>query len=121
MTEPAGAMTREDLFKILAEEVFRDGIVDDDEGQLLRMIASHLNLDPVAAASISGAARRRYQAGGLGEERRFSAPDVYRDVLKAIYADGEVDDDEAMMLISLQAVLAIEDELHEKILGEIRS
>ncbi len=114
-----GAMTREDLFRILAEEVFRDGIVEQGESSLLRVAAVHLDLGAIEASSITGAARRKYDAGDLGEERRFLPPAVYLEVLKAVHADGKVDPDESEMLDSIRALLDIDDECHNHLMASL--
>lgn len=116
----AGALTREGLFRMVTDEVFRDGRVDPDEQKVLQVVSRFLKLDPARAGEISRGSKKAYQAGALEGGGALDPARLYRRILAAVLADGEVDDLEAKMLLGLRQVLGIDLEAHEALEAALR-
>lgn len=111
------ALTAEGLFRLVTDEVFADGVLEDHEQQLMKTLAKFLRLDPERAREIARDSKAAYKAGQLEPSGRLSPRRLYDRILVAIMADGEVDDYEAQLLVGMKQVLGIGDEAHAGMLA----
>lgn len=74
-------LTRDGLFMLVAEEVFKDGIVTTAENELLGELTRLLKLPESLARSIARQARQRFLDGKLGTARPLSPEMLYERVL----------------------------------------
>jgi len=116
--EEGQALTREGLFQMLAEEAFRDGVLEDWERKVLQKVARFLRLDGALAKQIARDAKKRFLAGELGEAARLDPRRLYTRVVAMILSDGEVDELERKMLDGLRRLFSIDDAVHAQLLAE---
>jgi hypothetical protein len=95
------------LFALVCDEVFRDGVVEAHENRILNALAGALGVDSTQAMELARASQRRYHSGELGEAGRLDPHALYRRVLQAVQADGQVDPEEVRLLESLREVLGL--------------
>lgn len=100
-------MEPRNLFALVCDEVFRDGVVEAHENRILNALAGPLGVDGATAVEMARASQRRYHGGELGEARRLDAHALYQRVLQAVQADGRVDPEEVRLLESLREVLGL--------------
>lgn len=112
MSEPRDGVpvTRAALFSMIADEAFRDGVVEDFENQILVTMARFLRLEAPEAQRLAREARERFRAGSLGEVRPLSPLELYSTALGFVLSDGEVDALEAGMLEGLRLALGIREQ-----------
>lgn len=114
-----GALTRETLFRMFAEEACRDGILEDFEKNILLNMAKFLRLENQQAQTILLEAKEKYEQGLLGEQRPMEPRALYQRAVFAVYEDGEVDPLEEKMLAGLQKMFCISDEEHQSFLKSL--
>jgi len=114
------ALTKDLLFRLLAEEACKDGRLDERERALLERTARFLRLDGGAARDILHHAHRKWQAGKLGTERPLDRAVLYRKALMLAAADGRAERLETMLLQGLRRLLQIDDTEHRAALDELR-
>lgn len=113
-----GSLTRERLFELVTDEVYRDGVVEEDEHRLLQALVRFLRLSSDTARSIARKSKERFVHGELGSQRSLSPIELYRSVLIAICADGQIDDLEVQMSLGLRQILGIDEDTHRAALAE---
>lgn len=106
---PKEALTREELFRLATEEVFKDGQVDAEENRMLQVLGGLLKIDAEAAIRLAKAARKKFKNGELSGGR-FDPLELYRKAHLLAMADGELEADEARILSSLRAILKLSDQ-----------
>jgi len=114
------ALSREGAFQLVAEEVWRDGQVEDFEQNFLEALARFLNLDAAMSRKILHRVEDLYRRGRLGESRRLDPELLYYRILFIIWSDGRVDQLETRILAGLQRALRVTPEMHEQILQNIQ-
>ncbi len=112
---PIAPLTREGLFRLIADEVCRDGILEPFEKDILEVMAPFLRLEREKARSIVLAARDRFQAGLLGTPRPLDPRALYAKALEFARADGRIDRLEDQMLAGLRKLFQLTDEDHAAI------
>lgn len=112
---PVAPLTREGLFRLIADEVCRDGILEPFEKDILEVMAPFLRLDREQARNIVLAARDRFQAGVLGTPRPLDPRALYAKALEFARADGRIDRLEDQMLAGLRKLFQLSDEDHAAI------
>lgn len=112
-------MDREQLFGLVTDEVYRDGVVEAEEHRILQTLVRFLRISSNAARALARESKQRYVAGALGEKRALSPAELYRSVIAAILEDGEVDDLEMKMSLGLRSILGIDEATHGSILAEV--
>lgn len=116
-----GALTAEGLFRLVTDEAYADGVLEDRERQLMITLAKFLRLDPARAKEISRESKAAYQAGELEHAERLSTKRLYQRILVAVMADGEIDEYEAQLLVGLKKLFGIEEDEHEGMLGAAKT
>ena len=114
--EGSDSLSREELFRMFADEACRDGILEDYEKKILLNVARFLRMENDEAGRILQESHERYEQGLLGESRRFEPRALYLRALQGIYADGQVDSIEEQMLAGLRKMFNISLEDHEAML-----
>ncbi|NLI76525.1 MAG: tetratricopeptide repeat protein [Candidatus Riflebacteria bacterium] len=112
---PVAPLTREGLFRLIADEVCRDGILEPFEKDILEVMAPFLRLEREEARNIVLAARDRFQAGVLGTPRPLDPRALYAKALEFARADGRIDRLEDQMLTGLRKLFQLSDEDHAAI------
>lgn len=122
--EPAGAagpMKPEDLFSLVAEEVLLDGVVDSQENKLLNHLARYLGLESEAAMGIAKGLQESLKANPPAQQRALSPRMLYAKTLKAVFADGIVDEAEAKMLRALRRLFRLSDRTHHRMVDLLKA
>lgn len=105
--DETGPMGRRDLFRLIADEAFRDGVVEPHENAILQQMARFLRLTAEEAQGMAREALARFQSGALGEARPLSPTEVYGAAERLVLADGEIDAEEEQLLRGLRLVLGL--------------
>lgn len=113
------ALGREELFTLVAEEVFRDGVVEDHENELLNRLMSFLKLPIERAKAICREAQDKFKKGEMGAPRALDRSQLFERVLEGVYADGQVDDEEKHMVKALRVLLGVGDETFREIMKKV--
>lgn len=115
---PSGAspLTRDELFRMFAEEACRDGKIEEFELKILLNVARFLRLESETAQNILGNARDKFKLGLLGEKRPLEPRALYLRALEAVLADGQVDPIEDQMLAGLRKMFCISIEEHASLM-----
>jgi tellurite resistance protein len=95
------------MFRLIAQEAYRDGQLDPRERQILVTMARFLKLPADVTEAILVAAKANYDAGALGSPRPLDARDLYAHALGYVLADGEVEPEEQAMMEGLRRVLGL--------------
>lgn len=103
---PGGLSPRE-LFRLIAQEAYRDGTIDEEELRILRTMGGFLKIEQEVLGAIMKAAKANFDAGALGQPRPLDPRDLYAHALGYVLADGEVDPREQVMLEGLRRVLGL--------------
>ncbi|MBI4871067.1 MAG: hypothetical protein HY814_05830 [Candidatus Riflebacteria bacterium] len=109
-TAPTSAsceLDHQELFRLLAEEAFRDGGLDALEKGLLSRFAKFLRLSPEQARAI---AREVSFGPPRGIERALDPIVAYRTACAAVCRDGQVSKHELQLLSGLQRLLGLPDD-----------
>jgi len=109
-------LTKEGLFMLICEEVYKDGVVEDWEEKIVRTMSAALKLTPEQSQKIVKAAIERYMDDKLGSERPLSPPILYKKALYYCMADNSVDHLEKAMILSLRKLFSVSDKDHKQIL-----
>ena len=112
-------LSREGLFQLVAEAAVRDGVLEDEEKEILRSVARLLKLDVELAKDVLRASVEKFKAGDLGEEKALEPRELYRKVLGYVASDGDIDELEAQMLKGLRQLFKITDAVHLRTLAEV--
>lgn len=94
----------EGVFRVLCEESYQDGRLDDDEALLLTDVRALLRLGPERATEILERARAR--PGGKG--RSFDRMEAFKMACRVAWADGRLEDAERRLAMGLADYLQIE-------------
>jgi hypothetical protein len=101
------------LFRLVADEAFRDGVIEDVENHLLRTLTRFLRLPQQEVVEIARHSRENFEAGKLGASRPLEPGALYREVLLYSMSDGVIQPLEKDMLRGLRILLSIPEEEHE--------
>lgn len=112
-----GALTAEGLFRLVTDEVYADGVLEDREKQIMSTLARFLRLAPDRAKEISRESKAAYRAGTLEHAERLSPTRLYQRILVEVLADGEMDDLEAQLVVGMRQLLGIEEAEHAELLA----
>ncbi|PKL47223.1 MAG: hypothetical protein CVV42_13730 [Candidatus Riflebacteria bacterium HGW-Riflebacteria-2] len=117
-SKPAGndPLSREELFRMFADEACRDGVLENFEKKILLNVARFLRMENEEAGRILQESHIRFEQGLLGESRRFEPRALYLRALQGVYADGQIDELEDQMLAGLRKMFDISPEEHETML-----
>ena len=121
--EKGKPLSNEGLFRLVCDEVFLDGVVEDFENRILQVLAKFLGLESSRALSIAESSKKAFEGGELGEEderRPLSPALLYEKALYFVCSDGEIDEEEGRMLEGLRKLFRISDELHEDVLEKVQ-
>lgn len=102
-------LTREELFRLATEEVFKDGQVDEEENRTLQTLGGLLRLDRETAIRLAKQARKKFKAGELSGKGSLDAPALYKRAVAFAVQDGELEADEAHILAALRILLKIDE------------
>ncbi len=108
MVESNEALTRQGLFRLVTDEAFRDGVLEDSEKRILQVLARFLKLDGETAMDISRRSKEAFRKGELAPGGTLDPAALYLRVEAAVRADGVVDNLEAQMLTGLRQILKID-------------
>ncbi len=109
-------LTRESLFRLIADEVCNDGVVEDQEKAILEKMAVFLRLDPEEARTIAREAwSERPETAGEGHNP-LDPRGLYAKALRFSRSDGTIDRLEEQMLAGLRKLFHITDQEHEAML-----
>ena len=95
-------LTPAGLLQLLTDEVYKDGVVEPWEKQVLQRIAAFLNISAEKARAIEEQSRTKYAEGELGSRRPLDTLALYKKVLYFVVSDLEIDYLEAKMLEGLR-------------------
>ena len=112
-------LTREGLFQLLTDEVYKDGVVERWEHEALVKTARFLKLPKEEAQAIAGRSKTKYDRGELGDTRPLDPIALYKKVIYFIMSDLEIDDLEMQMIEGLRKVLEISDHSHRAVLSDL--
>jgi hypothetical protein len=107
-------LTREELFRLATEEVFKDGQVDDEENRTLQALGGLLRIDRDTAIKLAKAARKKFKAGELTGKGALDSASLYKRAAAFAMQDGELEQDEVHILAALRFLLKIDDRRIEK-------
>jgi hypothetical protein len=111
---------REQLFAIVADAAFRDGVLEDAEKQLLHKLTAFLRLDGALAMELARRSKARFGAGELGTAGRFDGGAVYARCLQVALADGMLEEQEEQLLQAMRGLFKIPAERHEELMNAAR-
>lgn len=103
----AGSLTPRELYRLIAQEAYRDGTLDAAELNILQTMGRFMKVPADVAEKILVAAKANYDAGALGTPRPLEPRDLYAHALGYVLADGEVDTREQAMMEGLRRVLGL--------------
>jgi hypothetical protein len=109
-------LTSEGLFRLVTDEVFRDGVLDSRENHVLHVLSRFLRLEELQAKEIAAASRHAYREQQLPSGGAMKPIELYSRALTAILADGRVDELERRLLFGLGKLLEISPEDHARAL-----
>lgn len=109
------ALTPQNLFEMVSDEVFRDGVVDETENKLLNILASFLKIETPAAREILAGSKTRFQTGELGDKAPLDPHGLYCRTVSRVFDDGRLDDAEDTMLRGLRKLFRISDSAHARL------
>ena len=112
-------LTREGLFQLLTDEVYKDGVVENWEQEALVKVSHFLKLPKDEAQAIAARSKTKYEQGELGATRPLDPIVLYKKVIYFIMSDLEIDDLEIQMIEGLRNVLGISDHSHRAVLREL--
>lgn len=115
------SLTKRDLFQLVADEAFRDGLIDSGEAMLLAKLGRFLGLSRDEARSLAAVSRARYEGGFIEESRSMDVEHLYVEALHRILADGRVGWDERRVLAGLRKLLGIAETRHRELVGKVLS
>lgn len=118
-SRPRRLLSPEGLFRIVAEEAFRDGVLEGWEAKILQILARFLGLKPETAMGIAHRARQAHQQGKLGEARPLEPSTLYRKVLYFTCHDGRIEESEGQMLLALRKLFKISEEEHTRLFQQV--
>jgi len=102
------------LFQLLADEVFRDGVIDDWENKVLNRIGRFLRLDYEKARKICRTSKDRYKRGELGDAAPLNPRLLYNSALRLAYSGGIANFREESMLQGLRKLFSITPMEHDE-------
>ncbi len=111
----------EALLDLLAEDVFRDGVADPREREVLVRAIALLGVAKDRAQASIDRARKRHASGELGAARPLDRVGAYRRCLELALADGEIDEDEESSLRELGRILGIDEGSARQLLAAVRA
>jgi len=111
-------LTCESLYRIIADEICKDGVVESQDILILEKAAIFLHLAPEEARRIAREAWNN-RPEMAGEEKRPLDPHLlYATVLRFARSDDEIDHLEEQMLAGLRKLFCISEQEHDAILRE---
>lgn len=105
-TRPEPQLTREELFRLATEEVFKDGKVDEEENRTLQLLGGLLRMTAESAIKLAKQARKKFRSGELAGGS-FDPEVLYQRAHQLAHADGELATDEANILAALRLLLKL--------------
>ena len=123
MTEPKETnidLSKKRLFQIVADEVYKDGVVEDWERKVLDSMARFLKLDFPTTKSLIEDSKARYEAGELGSSRPLRAPKLYAKAIAVASKGGSIDRKELQLLVGLRKLLGINEKTHLAVLDALK-
>lgn len=114
-------LTKRDLFQLVADEAFRDGLIDSAEAMLLAKLGRLLGLSRDEARALASVSRARYETGHFEETRPMDIEHLYVEALQRVLADGRVGWDERRVLAGLRKLLGIAETRHRELVGKVLS
>lgn len=114
-------LTREGLFELVCDEVFKDGVVEAWENRLLQTVMHFLQLEPAVALAIAGHSRQRFDMGLLGGAGPLEPLRLYERLLAFVLSDEKIDAAEAAMLEGMRQVLKIPESTHQVLQEKVLS
>ncbi len=103
---PCEAVTKKDIIRLAAREVYRDGKVTPEEKLIFRQICRAFPIGPDETKTIVAEERAAVVKNGA-KGGDFVAKDLFRDVLKLVYKDAKVSRDEVNMVMGLAKTLGL--------------
>lgn len=104
---PVTRLSRRSLFALVADEAYRDGLLDAREVRLLRDAAAAFELTEAEAAAGRRRAFLRYRAGKLGHKRAMDPRYLLEKVYAAMGPGGAADPVEAARVEELRDMLGV--------------
>ena len=103
---PVEVVTKKDIIRLAAREVYRDGKVTPEEKLVFRQICRAFPIGSDETMAIVKEEREAVAKKGVSGGD-FVAKDLFRDVLKLVYRDGKVSRDEVNMVMGLAKTLGL--------------
>lgn len=110
---PGEPLDKRGLFQLVADEAFRDGVVEEVENRLLQVLTRFLRLPQEEVVVLARSSKQRFRRGQLGAARPLEPGVLYREVLLMALSDGELQPLEGDMLAGLRWLLGIPEEEHK--------
>lgn len=110
---------RRGLFQLVSDEALRDGKLEDWENEILSRLARFLKLEGDLARSIVRLSLSKYQGGQFDQSRPMDKVILYREILRHVHSDQEVDAKEQAMLDGMRQLLELSPADHDRLLAEI--
>ncbi len=104
------AQAGEDLVRRMLARAWEDGKITNDEQQLITEVVNFVGMHPDRVRRLSDEARRAQNAPPPEE--------VYLDMLRQALIDGEIMQDEIVLLTTMREAFGIDLETHEKLVAE---
>jgi hypothetical protein len=114
--EKGKPLSKEGLFQLICDEVYKDGVVEVWEEKIVRTMAAVLKLSPSTSQKAVKSSIARYMTDSLGKSRPLSPVSLYTKVLYWSLCDNNLDPLEEQMVLSLRKLFSINDEAHTKVL-----
>lgn len=111
--EKGKELTPEGLYQLATDEAMRDGVVNEAEENLLRIMAEFLRIEKGRALQIRERSAALYRQGLLGEERLFVPKEFYKRVLRYVLLGRRVSKNEQLMIGALRRLFKMTDEAHD--------
>lgn len=99
-------LTREELVRLAAREILRDGRVDPEEKLLFSKLCARFGAGAELVTRVASEEREQIRKRGLSS-RSFDGPRFFRDVLERAFADGIMDGEETAIVSSCARLLGL--------------
>ena len=112
-------LTRHVLFQLVADEVFKDGVVEESENRALVELTEYLQLPREEARNHARSSLERFRQGKLGSKRRLDARTLYSKALYFAHTAGGPTPEQDWMLEGLRKILHIGFDVHAELLARV--
>ena len=113
-------ITNEEVIRLVARDVFRDGTVSAKEKKLFQKICSRFALDNERVSAIVAEEKAAMaEHGPIGGE--FSSAELFRKILERVYADGKLSRHEGEIVMALARSLGLSKDICLEIKKEVLS